>query len=213
MDLITHLVDFILHIDVHLDQIIRAYGMWTYAILTLIVFVETGVVIMPFLPGDSLLFAAGAFAARGSLNVAFVFLLLAAAAIIGDNTNYWIGRYLAPRMERGLPFVKSKYIEKTNAYYAKHGGKTVIIARFMPIIRTFSPFVAGVGAMNYRKFLVYDIFGGILWVGLFTFGGYFFGNIPAVKERFTLVILGIIVISVLPAVIEFIRHRARGRDA
>jgi membrane-associated protein len=213
MDLIKHLIDFIIHIDVHLDQIIRAYGMWTYAILTLIVFIETGVVVMPFLPGDSLLFAAGAFAARGSLNVALVFFLLAAAAIVGDNTNYWIGRFLAPRMERGLPFVKKKYLDKTNAFYEKHGGKTVIIARFMPIIRTFSPFVAGVGAMNYRKFLPYDIFGGILWVGLFTFGGYFFGNIPAVKERFTLVILAIIVVSVLPAVIEFLRHRGKGSDA
>jgi membrane-associated protein len=210
MDLITHLIDFIMHIDVHLDQIIRNYGVWTYAILALIVFVETGVVVMPLLPGDSLLFAAGAFAARGSLNVALVFLVLATAAIVGDNVNYWIGRYLAPRMEKGIPFVKAKHIDKTNAFYAKHGGKTVILARFMPIIRTIAPFVAGVGAMNYRKFLPFDIFGGIVWVGTFVFAGYFFGNIPAVKERFTLVIMAILVLSVMPAVIEFIKHRRRG---
>lgn len=209
MDLIKHLADFILHIDIHLDQIIRSYGTWTYAILALIVFCETGLVVTPFLPGDSLLFAAGAFAARGSLNVAFVFVLLTTAAIVGDNVNYWIGRYLAPRMERGLPFIKAKHIERTNAFYAKHGGKTVIIARFMPIIRTFAPFVAGVGAMNYRRFLPFDIVGGIVWVGLFVFGGYFFGNIPAVKSRFSLVILAILVLSVMPAVVEFIRHRRR----
>ena len=210
IDWIKHLVDFILHIDVHLDQIIRSYGTWTYAILFLIVFVETGVVVMPLLPGDSLLFAAGAFAARGSLNVGFLFVLLAVAAILGDNVNYWIGRYLAPRMEKGIPFIKQKHIDKTNAFYAKHGGKTVIIARFMPIVRTFAPFVAGVGAMNFRTFFLYNIVGGVAWVAMFVFGGYFFGNIPAVKERFTLVIVAIIVLSVIPPVVEYVKHRRRG---
>jgi membrane-associated protein len=212
MNPLQTLVEFILHIDVHLDQIIHTYGMWTYAILFLIVFVETGVVVMPLLPGDSLLFAAGAFAARGSLNVAYVFVVLAIAAIIGDNTNYWVGRTLAPRLERGIKFIKQKHLDRTHAFYEKHGGKAVIIARFMPIIRTISPFVAGAGAMQYRKFVAFDTFGGILWVGLFVFAGYFFGNIPSVKHNFSLVILAILFLSVLPAVIEFIRHRGRSPD-
>jgi membrane-associated protein len=209
MDWILALFDFILHIDVHLDQIIRSYGNWTYTLLFLIVFAETGLVVTPFLPGDSLLFAAGAFAARGSLDVASLFLLLAIAAIVGDTVNYSIGRYLAPRMEHGLRFIKQEHLDRTHAFYDKHGGKTIVIARFMPIIRTFAPFVAGIGAMEYHRFIVFNVTGGILWVALFVFGGYFFGNIPAVAHNFTLVIMGIIIVSVLPAIIEYLRHRRR----
>jgi membrane-associated protein len=209
MDWILALFDFILHIDVHLDQIIRSYGSWTYTLLFLIVFAETGLVVTPFLPGDSLLFAAGAFAARGSLDVASLFLVLAIAAIVGDSVNYSIGRYLAPRAEHGLRFVKREHLERTHAFYEKHGGKTIVIARFMPIIRTFAPFVAGIGAMEYHRFIFFNITGAILWVALFVFGGYFFGNIPAVAHNFTLVIMAIIFVSVLPGVIEYLRHRRR----
>jgi membrane-associated protein len=164
---------------------------------------------MPLLPGDSLLFAAGAFASRGSLNPIALFLLLTVAAILGDTANYWIGRYLAPRMERGLPFVKQKHLDRTHAFYEKHGGKTIIIARFMPIVRTFAPFVAGVGAMEYGRFLAFNVSGGILWIAIFVFGGYFFGRMPAVEEHFELVILAIIFVSVLPGLIEFVRIRMR----
>jgi membrane-associated protein len=213
MDWILALADFILHIDVHLAEIIRTYGSWTYSLLFLIIFAETGLVVTPFLPGDSLLFAAGAFAARGALDPWSLFLVLSIAAIVGDTVNYSIGRYLAPRMERGLPFIKHEHLERTHAFYEKHGGITIVIARFMPIIRTFAPFVAGVGAMEYRRFVVYNVAGGLLWVSLFVFGGYFFGNIPAVAEHFTLVILAIIFISVLPALIEVVRQRRRRSDA
>ena len=213
MELITSLIDFVLHIDVHLDEIIRQYGTWTYAILFLIIFAETGLVVTPILPGDSLLFAAGTFAARGSLDPIRLFLLLSVAAIIGDTANYWIGRYLAPRLERGIPFVKQAHIDRTHQFYEKHGGKTIIIARFMPIVRTFAPFVAGVGAMTYSKFLTYNVVGGIVWIGLFVFAGYFFGTIPSVEENFTWVILAIILLSVMPGVIEWVRHRNRERRA
>jgi membrane-associated protein len=207
MELLLQLVDFVLHIDVHLDGIIRDYGTWTYAILFLIIFCETGLVVTPILPGDSLLFAAGTFAARGSLDPLVLFLLLTTAAIVGDNTNYWIGRTLAPRAQKGLRFVKKEYMDRTHAFYEKHGGKATIFARFMPIIRTFAPFVAGVGAMRYRRFLAFDIAGGILWIGLFVFGGYFFGTIPAVEKNFELVILAIIFVSLLPAVYGALRAR------
>jgi membrane-associated protein len=211
MDFILAIIDFILHIDRHLDEIIRAYGVWTYSLLFLIVFAETGLVVTPFLPGDSLLFAAGTFAARGSLDLWLLFFVLTVAAIVGDSVNYAIGRYLAPRMEKGIPFIKQKHLDKTHAFYEKHGGKTIIIARFMPIVRTFAPFVAGVGAMEYHRFIFYNISGAVLWVSLFVFGGYFFGNIPAVKENFTLVIFAIIFLSVLPGIIEYLRHRSRSR--
>ena len=209
MDWLFALVDFILHIDVHLDQIIRAYGSWTYTLLFLIIFAETGLVVTPFLPGDSLLFAAGAFAARGSLDVATLFFMLALAAIIGDSVNYSIGRYLAPRMEKGLRFVKHEHLERTHAFYEKYGGITIVLARFMPIIRTFAPFVAGIGAMEYHRFIIYNVAGGLLWVSLFVFAGYFFGNIPAVADNFTYVIMAIIFVSILPAIIEFARQRLR----
>ncbi|MEO5511704.1 MAG: DedA family protein [Longimicrobiales bacterium] len=211
-DWIRHLIDFILHIDVHLDEIIRSYGAWTYGILFLIVFVETGLVIMPFLPGDSLLFAAGAFAAKGSLNVASVILLLIAAAVIGDNVNYFVGRTLG-RREKGIPLVKQEYLERTQAFYDKHGGKTLILARFMPIIRTFAPFVAGVGLMRYRKFLAYSVAGGTAWVSLMTMSGYLFGGIPWIEEHFSVVVIAIVLISVMPAVIGLVRSKLRARGA
>lgn len=213
MDWVLAIIDFILHIDVHLDEIIRAYGTWTYSLLFLIVFAETGLVVTPFLPGDSLLFAAGAFAARGSLEVWTLFFALTIAAILGDSINYSIGRYLAPRMEQGIGFIKQKHLDRTHAFYEKHGGKTIVIARFMPIVRTFAPFVAGVGAMNYRRFLAFNVGGALLWVSIFVFGGYYFGNIPAVKENFTLVIVAIILVSVMPGVVEYVRHRARNPRA
>ena len=208
MDWIRDVAKFILHIDVYLDQIIRQYGAWTYGILALIIFVETGLVVMPFLPGDSLLFAAGAFAAKGSFNVLFLFLLLSAAAIVGDSVNYFIGKRVGSNAT-SIPGIKLKHLERTHAFYEKHGGKTIIIARFMPIIRTFAPFVAGVGAMDYPRFLMFNIAGGVLWVGALLFAGYFFGRIPAVEENFTIVIMVIIGLSILPPIVEYIRHRAK----
>jgi len=208
MDFISTIIDFILHLDKHLNEIIQTYGIWTYLLLFLVIFMETGLVITPFLPGDSLLFAAGAFAAQGSLNVFVLFVLLSLAAILGDTVNYWIGHYIGPKAFSGnVRFLKKEYMDRTHAFYEKHGGKTIILARFIPIIRTFAPFVAGIGAMTYSHFIVYNVIGGVLWVGLFTFGGYFFGNLPFVKDNFIIVILTIIFISVLPAVVEFVRAR------
>jgi membrane-associated protein len=210
IDLIRSIVDFILHVDVHLNDIIVQYGAWTYAVLFLIIFVETGLVIMPFLPGDSLLFAAGAFAARGSLDPFKLVLLLWVAAVVGDNLNYWIGRYLGPRVfSADSKLLNKKYLARAHEFYERHGGKAVVMARFVPIVRTFSPFVTGVSAMNYRRFLVFDIAGGLLWVSSFIIAGYFFGNIPAVKRNFELVILGIIVVSVLPMVLEYVKAKRR----
>jgi len=208
MEWILWLVDFILNIDVHLEEIIRAYGGWTYMILFMIIFAETGFVVTPFLPGDSLLFAAGAFSARGALDPFTLSVLLIIAAIVGDTVNYWIGNALAPRLAQGrIRFIKESHLRKTQEFYEKHGGKTIIIARFVPIVRTFAPFVAGVGAMHYPRFLAYNVVGGIIWVLLFVWAGYFFGNIPAVEHNFTLVIFAIIFLSVLPPIIEYIRHR------
>jgi len=211
MDFISSVIDFILHLDKHLNEIIQTYGIWTYLLLFLIIFMETGLVITPFLPGDSLIFAAGAFAAQGSLNVFVLFILLSLAAILGDTVNYWIGHYIGPKAFSGnVRFLKKEYLDRTHAFYEKHGGKTIILARFIPIIRTFAPFVAGIGAMTYSHFIVYNVVGGVLWVGLFTFGGYFFGNLPFVKDNFIIVIITIIFISVLPAVVEVVRERVRG---
>ena len=210
MELLYWLVDFVLHLDRHLAEIIQQYGVWTYAILFLIVFLETGLVVAPILPGDSLLFAAGAFAALGGLDIGSLFFLLVAAAILGDTLNYAIGHYLGPKVfhyEKSR-FFNPEHLKKTHAFYEKYGGKTIIIARFIPIVRTFAPFVAGVGAMNYRRFLAYNMVGGFLWVTICLFAGYFFGNLPFVKKNFSLVILAIIVISILPAVVEYLRHRA-----
>lgn len=213
MELLREFIDFFLHLDEHLSQLISRYGTGTHLILFLIVFCETGLVITPFLPGDSLLFAAGTFAALGALDLRLLLVLLTVAAIVGDTVNYWVGSYVGPRAFGGhVRFLKTEYLERTHAFYEKHGGKTIILARFIPIIRTFAPFVAGVGAMSYPKFLTYNIVGAVIWVGLFVLGGYFFGNIPTVRQNFTLVILAIIVISVLPIVIEAVRSR-RSRPA
>ena len=223
MEIINFLIEFILHLDQYLNQIIQTYGLWTYAILFLIVFVETGLVIMPFLPGDSLLFAAGTFAALGALDVWVLWLVIFVAAVLGDTVNYWIGSKIGPRaFEQDMRFMKREYLEKTQEFYEKHGGKTIILARFVPIVRTFAPFVAGVGTMNYRRCFTFNVVGAFLWTTIFVFLGYFFGNIPFVKENFELAIFGIVLISVVPMVIEYVRNRARkapstalqgGRDA
>ena len=210
MEFLSHLVDAVLHLDAHLLELVQKYGVWTYAILTVVVFMETGVVVTPFLPGDSLLFAAGALAATGGLDVGILWVLLTAAAIFGDTANYWIGHAVGPRaFTSHSRFLKREHLEKTHAFYEKHGGKTIVLARFMPIVRTFAPFVAGIGRMSYRRFIAYNIGGGVLWTTLFIFGGYFFGNIPAVKNNFTLVILAIIALSIAPGVFEFVRARRR----
>lgn len=206
MEFLTQALDFFLHLDVHLAEITARYGTGTYVILFLIIFCETGLVVTPFLPGDSLLFAAGAIAALGTLNPAVLVVLLIVAAILGDTVNYWVGKWVGPRAFSGeIRFLKKEYLDRTHAFYERHGGKTIILARFVPIVRTFAPFVAGVGAMTYSKFLVYNVVGAVVWVGLFVPIGYFFGNLPQVKENFSLVILGIIVLSVLPMAVEVIR--------
>jgi len=207
MDWMTQLVSLFLHLDDHLIELFAKYGVWTYAILFLIVFLETGVVVTPFLPGDSLLFAAGALSASGGLNPVLLFVLLATAAILGDTVNYAIGRATGPRVFReDVRWLKREYLERTHRFYEKHGGKTIILARFVPIVRTFAPFVAGVGTMSYPRFVVYNIAGGLLWTALFTFGGYFFGNLPVVKENFSFVILGIILVSIAPFAVEAARR-------
>ncbi|MBK8481167.1 MAG: DedA family protein [Proteobacteria bacterium] len=209
-ELLTMLVDLVLHLDRHLGAIIAQYGVWTHLLLFLIVFCETGLVVTPFLPGDSLLFAAGTFAAIGSLDVHLLVLLLTVAAIAGDTLNYWIGAWAGPRVLNGrVRWLRQDYLERTHRFYEKHGGKTIILARFVPIIRTFAPFVAGVGAMSYRRFLLFNIVGGVVWVALFSYAGYFFGNIPVVRRNFTIVIMAIIVLSVLPIVIEYLRARGQ----
>ncbi|HMV46298.1 MAG TPA: DedA family protein [Blastocatellia bacterium] len=214
MELLKNFLDLILHIDKHLVELVSQYQSWTYGILFLIIFCETGLVVMPLLPGDSLLFAVGAIASKGDLNVFLVVALLSIAAIIGDTVNYWIGKVIGPRVfnSESSRWLNRKHLERTHEFYEKYGGKTIIIARFMPIIRTFAPFVAGIGKMSYGKFLLYNVVGGILWIALFTYAGYFFGEIPVVKRNFTLVIFAIIIISVMPAVIEFLRARRAGNQ-
>ena len=211
MELIQQFFELFVHLDRHLELIIRDYGLWTYLILFLIVFCETGLVVTPILPGDSLLFAAGALAATTSLEVGWLLALLGVAAIAGDTVNYWIGHRVGPKVFSGgrTRLLNREYLDRTHAFYEKHGGKTIIIARFMPIIRTFAPFVAGIGSMNYARFLMYNVLGGVVWVSVFILGGYLFGNIPVVKRNFTLVIMAIIVISILPGIFEFLRHRHR----
>jgi membrane-associated protein len=214
MEFIFYLIDLFLHLDKHLSQIIQNYGVWTYLLLFLVIFVETGFVVMPFLPGDSLLFAAGTFASPAlgsSLNIFLLWALLCTAAILGDTVNYWIGHFIGPKAFTGeVRFLKKEYLDRTHEFYEKHGGKTIIIARFIPIIRTFAPFVAGIGAMNYGRFITYNVVGGVLWVTIFTFGGYYFGNLPFVKENFSLVVIAIIFISVVPMIFEFIKQRTSG---
>ena len=209
MELIKGFTEILLHLDTHLDLVIRSYGFWTYGILFLIIFLETGLVVTPFLPGDSLLFASGTFAALGSLDVMWLMLLLMVAAIGGDTVNYWIGHASGPKVFTGEKsrFFNKEYLHRTHQFYEKYGGKTIIIARFVPIIRTFAPFVAGIGSMTYGRFITYNIAGGIAWVVVFVLGGYFFGNIPLVKHNFSLVIVAIIFLSILPGIIEFLRHR------
>lgn len=208
MELLQQAIDLFLHLDRHLGELIADYGVWTYAILFAIIFCETGLVVTPFLPGDSLLFAAGTFAARGDLELASLFVLLTVAAILGDTVNYWLGHYIGPRAFTGkVRFLKKEHLDRTHRFYEKHGGKTIILARFIPIIRTFAPFVAGIGAMHYGKFILYNVVGGIVWVGLCLAAGYFFGQIDLVKENFGLVVIAIVVISVLPLAVEFIRAR------
>lgn len=208
MEFIKTALEYILHIDRHLSVVVQDYGLLAYAILFLIILFETGLVITPFLPGDSLLFAAGALAATTSLNPILLFLLLTAAAILGDTINYWAGYKIGGKIfEKDRPFISEEYLKRTQNFYEKHGKKTIILARFVPIIRTFAPFVAGVGKMDYKTFLSYNITGGILWIGLFVFGGYFFGNIPIVKNNFGVVVIAIIIISVIPAIVEFWKHR------
>ncbi len=209
MELLKSFVEILLHLDVHLDLAIRDYGIWTYGILFLIIFLETGLVVFPFLPGDSLLFAGGTFAALGSLDVWWLVIFLSIAAIAGDTVNYWIGYTTGPKVfsREKSPFLNKKHLHRTHQFYEKYGGKTIIIARFIPIIRTFAPFVAGIGSMTYGRFIIYNISGGISWVLIFVFGGYFFGNIPFIRHNFSLVIIAIILLSILPGIIEFLRHR------
>lgn len=208
--MLNELFNFLIHIDDKLGAIIQNYGSWTYGLLFLVIVLETGAVVTPFLPGDSLLFAAGAFASQGVLNPILLFVILSLAGILGDTANYWIGRRVGNKVfEKDRPLINEEYLRRTQNFYEKHGKKTIIFARFIPIIRTFAPFVAGIGKMEYKTFLSYNIFGGILWVALFVFGGYFFGNVPIVKQNFEIVILAIIAISFIPAVIEFWKHKSR----
>ncbi len=212
MSLLTTLVDFILHVDEHLAEIITRYGVLTYAILFAIVFCETGLVVTPFLPGDSLLFAAGAFAAKGSLHPFLLFAVLSIAAVVGDTVNYAIGHYLGKKVfTKNYRFLNREHLTSTEKFYEKHGGKTIIFARFMPIIRTLAPFVAGAGKMSYTEFFLYNVLGGVVWVGLFVYAGFFFGTIPAVEHNFTLVIFAIIGISLLPPVVHALKGHLRKR--
>ncbi|MBK8800180.1 MAG: DedA family protein [Anaerolineales bacterium] len=204
-----------LHIDEYLGDIVRTFGVWTYVLLFLVIFAETGLVVTPFLPGDSLLFAAGAIAALvpDTLNIAVLVVVLIFAAILGDTANYWIGHWVGPKAFSGkVRFLKKEHLDRTNAFYDKHGGKTIILARFVPIVRTFAPFVAGIGAMNYSKFIAYNVVGGIAWVLIFTLLGYFFGNVPFVQHNFEYVIIAIVLISVLPAVWEIVAEKTRSRQ-
>lgn len=212
MEIIKNIVEFFFHIDRHLNVVIQNCGAWSYAVLFAIIFAETGLVITPFLPGDSLLFAAGAFAAAGSFNITWLSLALFAAAVIGDSVNYAVGKRIGSGIfTADSKFFKKEYLDKTHRFYEKYGGKTIVIARFVPIIRTFAPFVAGVGKMSYGRFFSYNVTGALLWVAIFTGGGFFFGNMPIVKNNFSAVIFIIIFVSVLPPVIEFWKHHKRGR--
>lgn len=209
MEFLLSFIDIILHIDKYMNQVVSQYGAWTYLILFCVIFCETGFVVTPFLPGDSLLFATGALCGAGFLDPLYIFLLLATAAIGGDNVNYWIGRWVGPAIfeREKLRLINKKHLEKAHAFYEKHGGKTIVIARFVPIIRTFAPFVAGIARMTYIKYIAYSVSGGVFWIGFFTFIGYFFGNLPVVKRNFSVAIYVIIVLSIMPGLIEYLRHR------
>ena len=211
MEYLKHAVDFVLHLDRHLDSLVAQFGPWLYVILFLIVFCETGLVVTPILPGDSLLFAVGALTAReGGLNFWVVFVTLAVAAILGDTVNYWIGYFLGDKVQKRFPrIIKPEYLQKTHNFYERYGGTTIIIARFVPIVRTFAPFVAGVGRMTYSRFMMFNVTGGLLWIGLLLPAGYFFGNLEVVRKNFSLVVLVIIFLSILPGIIEYLRARRR----
>lgn len=210
MDLLATFIDIVLHLDAHLLALTQEYGVWVYAILFLIIYCETGLVVTPFLPGDSLLFVAGALCGLGALQLEWLAPLLIIAAFSGDNTNYWIGRLIGMRLlNRTNGLIKREHIDKTRTFYEKHGGKTILFARFLPIVRTFAPFVAGIALMRYRLFMLYSALGSLAWIGSLTVAGYFFGNIPIIKNNLTVMILAIVVISFLPALREFIRHHRR----
>lgn len=211
MELIATVIDLFIHLDRYLGAIIQSLGGWTYFIFFLVIFCETGLVVTPFLPGDSLLFGLGTFAAIGFLQIEWLLVLLSIAAVGGNTVNYAIGEYVGPKVfhKENSRFLNKEYLDRTHRFYERHGGKTIVIARFIPIIRTFAPFVAGIGKMNYARFVLYNVLGSVAWVSIFTVGGYYFGNIPAVKTNFTIVISAIIIISVLPIVVESLRHRNR----
>lgn len=219
MEFLTGFIDIVLHLDKHLQVLIHNYGVWIYAILFLIIFCETGLVVAPFLPGDSLLFVAGTLAAAGAvstagtLHVHTLFMVLVAASFLGDNTNYWIGRFFGPKVfsREGSLILNPKHLERTQGFYDRHGGKTVVIARFIPIVRTFAPFVAGIGRMLYPRFVMFAFGGAVLWIGSLVYAGYFFGNIPWVKNNLSLVIIGIVVLSILPGIIEYVRRKFSAR--
>jgi membrane-associated protein len=209
MDALLALVDFILHVDVHLATIVERYGAWTYGVLTAIIFAETGLVVTPFLPGDSLLFATGALAATSVLDIRLLFVLLVAAAIAGDAVNYWTGSYFGTKLFDGrVPYLKQAHLDRTHAFYEKYGGKAIVIARFVPIVRTVAPFVAGCGRMTYARFAMFNVLGALLWIGSMLFGGFLFGNIPIVKENFGLVVIAIIIASLVPVAMQFVRPRS-----
>ena len=215
MEFFSFIIDFILHIDQHLTELAAQYGVWIYGILFLIIFCETGLVVMPLLPGDSLLFAAGSIAAIGKMNIHLMVVLLIIAAILGDAVNFMIGKFFGEKLfaNPNSKIFKQSHLQKTQQFYAKHGGKTIILARFIPIVRTFAPFVAGMGHMTYHHFLAYNVIGGVLWVTIFSYLGYFFGNLPIVKDNLSLVLIAIIVLSVLPGIIEIIRHKRAANKA
>ena len=215
MEFFSFIIDFILHIDQHLTELAAQYGVWIYGILFLIIFCETGLVVMPLLPGDSLLFAAGSIAAIGKMNIHLMVVLLIIAAILGDAVNFMVGKFFGEKLfaNPNSKIFKQSHLQKTQQFYAKHGGKTIILARFIPIVRTFAPFVAGMGHMTYHHFLAYNVIGGVLWVTIFSYLGYFFGNLPIVKDNLSLVLIAIIVLSVLPGIIEIIRHKRAANKA
>lgn len=213
MELIALFIDLVVHLDDHLQALVAAYGAWIYLILFLIVFCETGLVVTPFLPGDSLLFVAGAIAAAGGMNIHLLVVLLIIAAILGDAVNYSVGHYIGPRVlkDRNSRWLNPKHLERAHEFYERHGGKTIIIARFVPIVRTYAPFVAGAASMPYPRFALYNVTGAIVWVVSLGYAGYFFGNIPLIKDNLTVVIIAIIILSILPGVFEYLRHRRRAR--
>jgi len=213
MELLAFLIDVVLHLDRHLAELVQNYGAWIYLILFLVIFAETGLVVTPFLPGDSLLFVAGTLAAAGGMDPVLLMVLLCIAAIAGDSVNYAVGKHVGERLVRSGRFVRQEHIDRTHAFFEKYGGKTIVIARFVPIVRTFAPFVAGMGAMDYGRFLFFNVTGGILWVVSLTTAGYYFGNLPIVKNNLSLVIIGIIIASIMPGVIEYLRHRRAVRAA